>query len=65
MSNFTIAKEGQGYVELLKSKFYSFAFPVNDVEEFKKRLEEIRKANPNPSPITYGIQDLNFGRIFL
>lgn len=53
MANFTLAKEGQGYVELLKSKFYSYAFPVSDVEEFKRRLEEIRKANPKAKHVVY------------
>ncbi len=53
MSNFTIAKDGNGYVELLKSKFYSFAFYVDDVEVFKAKLEEIRKANPKAKHIVY------------
>ena len=53
MANFIIQKEGIGFVELLKSKFYSFAFPVSDVEVFKTRLEEIRKANPKAKHIVY------------
>ena len=53
MANFTIEKEGSGFVELLKRKFYSFAFPVNDVEVFKQRLEAIRKANPKAKHIVY------------
>lgn len=53
MANFIIQKEGTGFVELLKSKFYSFAFPVSDVEIFKARLEEIRKANPKAKHIVY------------
>lgn len=53
MSNFTIAKDGNGYVELLKSKFYSFAFYVDDVEVFKAKLEEIRKANPKAKHVVY------------
>ena len=53
MANFIIQKEGTGFVELLKSKFYSFAFPVNDVEVFKTRLEEIRKANHKAKHIVY------------
>ena len=53
MANFIIQKEGTGFVELLKSKFYSFAFPVSDVEVFKARLEEIRKANPKAKHIVY------------
>lgn len=53
MANFIIQKEGTGFVELLKSRFYSFAFPVSDVEIFKARLEEIRKANPKAKHIVY------------
>ena len=53
MANFIIQKEGTGFVELLKSKFYSFAFPVSDIEIFKARLEEIRKANPKAKHIVY------------
>lgn len=53
MANFIIQKEGTGFVELLKSKFYSYAFPVSDVEIFKARLEEIRKANPKAKHIVY------------
>lgn len=53
MANFIIQKEGTGFVELLKSKFYSFAFPVSDVEVFKARLEEIRKASPKAKHIVY------------
>ena len=53
MANFIIQKEGTGFVELLKSKFYSFAFPASDVEIFKVRLEEIRKANPKAKHIVY------------
>ena len=53
MNEYRVAKESTGYVELLKSKFYSFAIPVNDVEEFKTRLEEIRKANPKAKHVVY------------
>lgn len=53
MANYTIEKEATGFVELLKSKFYSFAIPVNDVEIFKSRLEEIRKANPKAKHVVY------------
>ena len=53
MNEYRIAKESTGYVELLKSRFYSFVIPVNDVEEFKTRLEEIRKANPKAKHVVY------------
>ena len=50
---YTITKEANGYVELLKSKFYSLVFPVQDVEAFKTKLEEIRKANPKAKHVVY------------
>ena len=53
MNEYRVAKESAGYVELLKSKFYSFVIPVNDVEQFKTRLEEIRKANPKAKHVVY------------
>ena len=62
MNDLTIAKESTGYVELLKSKFYSFAIPVKDVEQFKKRLEEIRKANPKAKHIVYAYRISGFSK---
>ena len=53
MDNFTILEKASGYVELNKSKFYSFAIPVSDVEEFKKILEAIRKDNPKAKHVVY------------
>lgn len=53
MDNLTIKEETTGYVELLKSKFYSYAIPVNDVEVFKTRLETIRKNNPKAKHVVY------------
>ena len=53
MNEFTIFKESTGYVELLNSKFYSYLVPVNSVDEFKVRLEELRKANPKAKHIVY------------
>lgn len=53
MNEFTITQETTGYVELLKSKFYSYVLPVRDVEEFKTRFEQIRKANPKAKHIVY------------
>ena len=50
---YTITKEANGYVELLKSKFYSLVFPVQDVEVFKAKLEEIRKANSKAKHVVY------------
>lgn len=53
MKEFTVKQEATGYVEVLKSKFYSFAFPVSDVEAFKCRLEEIKKANSKARHVVY------------
>jgi len=53
MEYFTIADKSQGYVELNKSKFYSYAFPISDVEEFKKILDQLRKDNPKAKHIVY------------
>ena len=53
MDTFTISEKSNGYVELNKSKFYSYAFPVSDVEEFKKILEAIRKENPKAKHVVY------------
>lgn len=53
MNSFTILEKSSGYVELLKSKFYSYAIPVSDVEEFKTILEAIRKENPKAKHVVY------------
>ena len=53
MSVFTIKEEKTTLTENMKSKFYATAFPVSDVEVFKKRLEEIRKGNPKARHVVY------------
>ena len=53
MSVFTIKEEKTTLTENMKSKFYATAFPVKDVETFKKRLEEIRKDNPKARHVVY------------
>lgn len=53
MSVLTIKEEKTTLTENMKSKFYATAFPVNDVELFKKRLEEIRKENPKARHVIY------------
>ena len=50
---YQVKELASGYVELLKSKFYSYVFPVDNVEEFKVKLEELRKANPKAKHIVY------------
>lgn len=53
MNEFTIREETFGLVEVLKSKFTAFVFPVSNVDDFKTRLEQIRKANPKAKHIVY------------
>ena len=53
MADFTIKQEVHGFIELLKSKFYSIVFPANDVDAFKKRLDEIRKENSKAKHVVY------------
>lgn len=53
MDEFTLKEEIYELIEVMKSKFTAFAFPVNDVDSFKARLEEIRKANPKARHIVY------------
>ena len=38
---------------MLKSKFTAFVFPVSNVDDFKTRLEQIRKANPKAKHVVY------------
>ena len=49
----TIKEEKTQMLENMKSKFYATAFPVKEVEVFKKRLEEIRKENPKARHVVY------------
>jgi len=53
MNEFTVKEEVFGLVEVLKSKFTAFVFPVSNTEDFKIRLEQIRKANPKARHVVY------------
>jgi len=53
MERFTIAKSNTVLTEMLKSKFYAIAFPVSSVDEFKNKLEQIRKNNLKAKHIVY------------
>ena len=53
MNSFKVQEEVYALTEVMKSKFTAFVFPVDDVELFKTRLEEIRKANPKAKHIVY------------
>lgn len=50
---FTIKDSKTGYVELNKSKFYSFAFHVEDVDTFKNCLQNLRKENSKAKHAVY------------
>lgn len=53
MSSYQVKEEVIGFVEILKSKFTAFVFPISNVEEFQTRLEQIRKANPKAKHVVY------------
>ena len=53
MNSFKVQEEVYALTEVMKSKFTAFVFPVDDIELFKTRLEEIRKANPKAKHIVY------------
>ena len=53
MNEFTVKNETFALTEVMKSKFTAFIIPCSDVEFFKTRLEEIRKANPKARHIVY------------
>ena len=53
MSSYQVKEEVIGFVEILKSKFTAFVFPISNVEELQTRLEQIRKANPKAKHVVY------------
>ena len=53
MSSYQVKEEVIGFVEILKSKFTAFVFPISNVEEFQTRLEQIRKVNPKAKHVVY------------
>ena len=53
MNEFTVKEEVFALTEVMKSKFTAFIIPCNDVEYFKTRLEQIKKANPKARHIVY------------
>lgn len=50
---FTIAEPSEGYFTDRKSKFYSFAYPVNSEEEVKTKLKELHKKFHDARHIVY------------
>lgn len=53
MDAYTLKNEVFELTEVMKSKFIAYAFPVSDVNDFKVRLEELRKANPKARHVVY------------
>ena len=53
MCSYQVKEEVIGFVEILKSKFTAFVFPISNVEEFQTRSEQIRKANPKAKHVVY------------
>ena len=53
MTVLTIKEEKMLLLENMKSKFYAHAFPCDDVEMFKKKLDELRKDNPKAKHFVY------------
>jgi uncharacterized YigZ family protein len=53
MNEFTIKEEVFALTEVMKSKFTAFIIPCGDVDFFKTRLEQIKKANPKARHIVY------------
>ena len=48
-----VDKRYDGFVELNKSKFFSILMPLNDVEDFKKLLEQVRKEHSKAKHVVY------------
>ena len=53
MNEFTIKEEKSKLLEVMKSKFIAIAFPCNDVEVFKNRLELTRKEHSKARHVVY------------
>lgn len=53
MTSFSIKEEKCEMLECMKSKFYAYVFPISNVEDFKPRLEKLRKENPKAKHFVY------------
>ena len=53
MNFLTIKEEQVDLLENMKSKFYAIAFPCDDVEKFKTKLEKVRKDNSKAKHFVY------------
>lgn len=53
MKYFTVKEEKCALTEMMKSKFYAYIFPLENVDDFKPRLERFRKENPKAKHFVY------------
>ena len=53
MNEFTVKEEVLALTEVMKSKFTAFVIPLKSLDDFKTRLEEIKKANPKARHVVY------------
>lgn len=44
--HFTIGQEGFAEYKIMESKFLAFAYPISDTDEFKFRLQDLKKLHP-------------------
>lgn len=44
--HFTIGHEGFAEYKIMESKFLAFAYPISDTDEFKSRLQDLKKLHP-------------------
>ncbi len=49
----TVDKRYDAYVELNKSKFYAILLPLNNADDFKKMLMEVKKEHPKAKHVVY------------
>ena len=48
-----VSKRYDGYVEVNKSKFYAILMPLNNVDDFKALLAEIKKEHSKAKQVVY------------
>lgn len=49
----TLTSDSEGYFMDRGSKFFAFAFPISSEDDFKKKLQEIKKKHPKATHHTY------------
>lgn len=53
MNQLSISERKTVLTEMMKSKFYATAIPIDSVESFKSELDKIRKDNPKAKHVIY------------